>query len=130
MSEQTVPNVVEDPPQEASAHQPPVWLTEDGPVLSLDVISPTPGTTVTLQDGSFVTYGTVTPTSAAVSAKVFDSNNNQVGTCTRKTDLSALPGPPDWAFDCTGIPTGHLRLEVTAVNGIASVTVPVNFTAQ
>src|SRR5437588_12898911 len=80
----------------------PVTVTISSPADNADV----PG------GGTFMTYGTVSPTDATMSAKVVYADNSEVA----GTPLSPKPGH-DWTFRFNGIQTDEwVTLTVTGVD--------------
>jgi hypothetical protein len=57
-------------------------------------------------NGSATAYGLVTDPDANLQAWMTDLSGNPVGQCVQ-INPAGLPGPPDWAYNCTGFPAGQ-----------------------
>jgi hypothetical protein len=72
-------------------------------------------------DGSATAYGLVTDVDANLQAWMTDQSGTEVGNCARVSVPPGLPGPPDWAFSCTGFPAGQtVNFFVKATNASGS----------
>jgi hypothetical protein len=75
-------------------------------------------------DGSATAYGLVTDINANLQAWMTDQSGNPVGQCVRIVPVpSGLPGPPDWAYTCTGFPAGqtvNFFIKATNASGASS----------